>query len=156
MSYISDIMRDPVKKCEIYKQEGCSHVDCSSLKDMNMEKQIAYVIVEYFGQYEDKYQKIYGVTLDKVKAEILKTESIENNKKTPESELPMTWEEFHDLNDIYEKKLEEYDWSSEKIIESGWKFDTCNMDDFYFMLELDSNFFLDDYVCTVIIESNLY
>ena len=31
----------------------------------------------YYGHYEDAYQKVYGVTLDKVKAEILKAESIE-------------------------------------------------------------------------------
>lgn len=48
----------------------------------------AYVIMEYYGHYEDAYQKVYGVTLDKVKAEILKAESIESHKKKTESELP--------------------------------------------------------------------
>lgn len=164
MSYVSDIMRDPLKECEIYKQESCSHVDgllcnfpdCTSLKNMNMEKQIAYVIIEYFGQYEDSYQNIYGVTLSKVKAEILKAESIESHKKTPESELSMTWDKFNELQDIYEEKLEEFDWSDEKLISSGWKFDSYSLDDYYAMLELYNDYFNNDYACTSIIESNLY
>lgn len=84
----------------------CDFPETKILKDMNGMKQKAYVIMEYYGQYEDSYQMVYGVTLDKVKAEILKTESIESHKKKPESELPMTWEKFGELEEIYCEKLE--------------------------------------------------
>lgn len=78
------------------------------LNNMETEKQKAYVIMEHYGSYDDSYQLVYGVTLDKVKAEILKTESIESHKKKSESELPMTWEKFGELEEIYCEKLEEF------------------------------------------------
>lgn len=116
----------------------------------------AYVIMEYYGQYEDSHQKVYGVTLDKVKAEILKTESIESHKKKPESELPMTWEKFGELEDIFQEKLEEFNNDENALFASGWCFDDCTMEEFYMMEDLYDDYFYDDYVMTRIIETNLY
>ena len=116
----------------------------------------AYVIMEYYGQYEDSHQKVYGVTLDKVKAEILKTESIESHKKKPESELPMTWEKFGKLEDIFQEKLEEFNNDENALFASGWRFDDCTMEEFYMMEDLYVDCFYDDYVMTHIIETNLY
>lgn len=104
------------------------------LNNMETEKQKAYVIMEHYGSYDDSYQLVYGVTLDKVKAEILKTESIESHKKKSESELPMTWEKFGELEEIYCEKLEE----------------------FYMMEDLYDDYFHDEYVMTHIIETDLF
>ena len=89
----------------------------------------AYVIMEYYGHYEDAYQKVYGVTLDKVKAEILKAESIESHKKKTESELPMTWEKFGELEGIFQEKLEEFNNNEDALFASGWCFDDCTMEE---------------------------
>lgn len=39
----------------------CDFPETKILKDMNGMKQKAYVIMEYYGQYEDSYQMVYGV-----------------------------------------------------------------------------------------------
>lgn len=114
-------------------------------KEMILLKQSdrkAYVIMEYYGHYEDAYQKVYGVTLDKVKAEILKAESIESHKKKTESELPMTWEKFGEL--------EEFNNNEDALFASGWCFDDCTMEDLY------DDYFYNDYVMTHIIETDLF
>lgn len=129
----------------------CDFPETKILKDMNGMKQKAYVIMEYYGQYEDSYQMVYGVTLDKVKAEILKTESIESHKKKPESELPMTWEKFGELEEIYCEKLEEFNNNEDALFASGWCFDDYTMEEFYMMEDL-----YDDYVMTHIIETDLF
>lgn len=164
MSYLSDLVKDPVKECKVYIEKGCAHVDeilcnipeCKMLKDMENETKKAYVIIEYFGCFDSSYQKVYGVTLDKVKAEILKTESIESHKKMPESELPMTWEKFGELEQIYDEKLEEFNNDEIALFASGWCFDDCTMEDFYMMADLYDDYFYDDFVMTNIVETNLY
>lgn len=106
------------------------------LNNMETEKQKAYVIMEHYGSYDDSYQLVYGVTLDKVKAEILKTESIESHKKKSESELPMTWEKFGELEEIYCEKLEEFNNDEDALFASGWCFDDYTMEEFYMMEDL--------------------
>lgn len=134
----------------------CDFPETKILKDMNGMKQKAYVIMEYYGQYEDSYQMVYGVTLDKVKAEILKTESIESHKKKPESELPMTWEKFGELEEIFQEKLEEFNNNEDALFASGWCFDDCTMEEFYMMEDLYDDYFYNDYVMTHIIETDLF
>lgn len=126
------------------------------LNNMETEKQKAYVIMEYYGHYEDAYQKVYGVTLDKVKAEILKAESIESHKKKTESELPMTWEKFGELEGIFQEKLEEFNNNEDALFASGWCFDDCTMEEFYMMEDLYDDYFYNDYVMTHIIETDLF
>lgn len=128
-------------------------------KEMILLKQSdrkAYVIMEYYGHYEDAYQKVYGVTLDKVKAEILKAESIESHKKKTESELPMTWEKFGELEEIFQEKLEEFNNNKDALFASGWCFDDCTMEEFYMMEDLYDDYFYNDYVMTHIIETDLF
>lgn len=115
------------------------------LNNMETEKQKAYVIMEHYGSYDDSYQLVYGVTLDKVKAEILKTESIESHKKKSESELPMTCE-----------KLEEFNNDEDALFASGWCFDDYTMEEFYMMEDLYDDYFHDEYVMTHIIETDLF
>lgn len=126
------------------------------LNDMETEKQKAYVIMEHYGSYDDSYQLVYGVTLDKVKAEILKTESIESHKKKSESELPMTWEKFGELEEIYCEKLEEFNNDEDALFASGWCFDDYTMEEFYMMEDLYDDYFHDEYVMTHIIETDLF
>lgn len=121
-----------------------------------MEEKVAYVVIEHYGSYEDKYQSVYGVTLDLEKAEALKKESTDTHKKKPESELPMTWEKFGELQEIYYDKLEEFNDDEDALKKSGWCFEDCSMDDFHMMDELYDEYFFNDYVCTTIIQTGLY
>lgn len=94
--------------------------------------------------------------MDKVKAEILKAESIESHKKKTESELPMTWEKFGELEGIFQEKLEEFNNNEDALFASGWCFDDCTMEEFYMMEDLYDDYFYNDYVMTHIIETDLF
>lgn len=123
---------------------------------METEKQKAYVIMEHYGSYDDSYQLVYGVTLDKEKAEKLKDESIESHKKKPESELPMSWDKFGELDEIYYEKLKEFNYDKEALINSGWCFGDYTMEEFCMMEDVYDNYFGDSYVTTTIIETYLF
>lgn len=121
-----------------------------------MEEKIAHVVIEHYGSYEDQYQTVYGVALSPERAEELKKESIESHKKIPESELPMTWEKFGELQDIYYDKLEEFNDDEDALEKSGWCFEDCSMENYHMMEDLYDSFFYDEYVYTDIKIAPLY